>query len=48
MWILEYIINDSEVRETYTFPNKALCNWKKNQLLNEGTHVYGKFNIRKG
>ena len=47
MWILEYIVNDSEVRESYTFPNKALCYWKKNQFVNSGTHSSGKFRIRK-
>lgn len=47
MWILEYIVNDSEVREAYTFPSKALCTWKKNEFINNGTHTYGKFVIRK-
>lgn len=48
MWILEYIVNDSDIWESYTFPTRALCYWKKNTLENQGTHTYGKFRIRKG
>jgi hypothetical protein len=48
MWILEYIVNGSEVRESYTFPTRDLAYWKRYTLQNQGTHVYGKFKIRKG
>lgn len=48
MWILEYIVNDSDVRESYTFPTRDLAYWKKYDLENQGTHTYGKFKIRKG
>lgn len=48
MWILEYIINGSEVREAYTFPTRDLAYWKKYDLENQGSHTYGKFKIRKG
>jgi len=48
MWILEYIVNGSEVREAYTFPTRDLAYWKKYDLENQGNHTYGKFRIRKG
>jgi hypothetical protein len=48
MWILEYIVNDSEVRESYTFPTRDLAYWKKYDLENQGNHTYGRFKIRKG
>jgi hypothetical protein len=48
MWILEYIVNDSDVRESYTFPTRDLAYWKKYDLENQGNHTYGKFRIRKG
>jgi hypothetical protein len=48
MWILEYIVNDSDVRESYTFPTRDLAYWKRYTLQNQGTHTYGKFKIRKG
>jgi hypothetical protein len=48
MWILEYIVNGSEVREAYTFPTRDLAYWKKYDLENQGNHTYGRFKIRKG
>jgi hypothetical protein len=48
MWILEYIVNDSDVRESYTFPTRDLAYWKRYDLQNQGNHTYGKFRIRKG
>jgi hypothetical protein len=44
MYKLNYIINGS-VKESFTFPNKQLCNWKKKQLIN--SHTIGKFTIVK-
>lgn len=44
MYALEYHIGDRVV-EKYTFPTKALCNWKKKQLIYNGTHVTGTFMI---
>ncbi len=41
---LEYLLN-GKVSESWHFPNKQLCNWKKNQLQN--THKAGKFKITK-
>ena len=46
MFTLQYIVNGSTVMESFTFPNKALCYWKKNQLLNQGTHKLGVFKIK--
>jgi len=48
MWILEYIVNGSEVRESYTFPTRDLAYWKRYDLQNQGNHTYGRFKIRKG
>ena len=44
---LQYVINGSTISETYYFPNMALCNWKINQLMAQGSHKYGVFNIIK-
>ena len=46
MFRLSYIVG-STVVESYTFPNKALCYWKKNQLFNQGSHKLGTFKINK-
>lgn len=47
MWCLQYIVNGSLVIESFMFPNKALCYWKKNQLISQGTHKSGVFKIVK-
>lgn len=47
MFVLQYIVNGSTVLESFTFPSKALCNWKKNQLINNRTHTMGSFKIVK-
>ena len=47
MYSLQYILNGSTVVESFTFPNRALCVWKKNQLLTQGTHKQGVFKIKK-
>lgn len=39
---LIYLINNQE-RESWIFPSKALCNWKKRELRN--THKFGTFKI---
>lgn len=44
---LQYVINGSTICETYYFPNMALCYWKKNQLMAQGSHKYGVFKIIK-
>jgi len=41
-----YIMNGSIIIESFTFPSKALCLWKKKQLLNQGTHKQGVFKIK--
>ena len=46
MYNLMYIMNGSTVVESFTFPSKALCLWKKKQLLNQGTHKQGVFKIK--
>ena len=46
MFVLQYIVNGSTVVESFTFPSKALCLWKRNQLLNQGSHKMGTFNIK--
>lgn len=47
MFVLQYIVNGSTVLESFTFPSKALCAWKKNQLINNGSHKLGTFKIIK-
>lgn len=44
MYKLQYS-NSFTVVEEFFFPSKALCQWKKKQLLNQGTHTMGTFNI---
>jgi len=44
MFKLEYLIN-GKMSQSWHFPNKPLCNWKKAQLKKAGTHTKGKFNI---
>lgn len=45
MFVLQYS-NSSIVIEEFFFPTKALCLWKKKQLINQGTHNMGVFNIK--
>jgi hypothetical protein len=45
MYLLQYL-NGSTVVESFTFSSKALCNWKKKQLINNGTHRLGSFKIK--
>jgi hypothetical protein len=45
MYTLQYL-NGSTVVESFFFPSKALCNWKKKQLLNQGSHRLGTFKIK--
>lgn len=45
MYQLQYL-NGSTVVESFNFYNKALCLWKKKQLLNQGTHKSGVFKIK--
>ena len=45
MYQLQYL-NGSIVMESFTFSSKALCNWKKNQLINNGTHRLGSLKIK--
>jgi hypothetical protein len=45
MFILEYL-NGSTVIESFRFSTKALCYWKKNQLINQGSHKMGIFKIK--
>lgn len=47
MYVLQYIYNDTDVSEEYFYPTKALCLWKKKQLIEMGTHLLGKFKIKK-
>jgi hypothetical protein len=47
MYILEYI-NGNKVLESYPFQTKALCLWKKKQLLYNGTHIAERFRISRG
>lgn len=44
---LQYVINGSTVCESYSFPNMALCYWKKNQLMAQESRKYGIFKIIK-
>lgn len=46
MYRLQYL-NSSIVVEEFFFPSKALCQWKKKQLLNQGSHRLGTFKIIK-
>jgi hypothetical protein len=46
MFVLQYIVNGSTVVESFTFYNKALCLWKKKELINQGTHKLGVFKIK--
>jgi hypothetical protein len=46
MYQLQYIVNDSKVIESFTFTSRALCLWKKKQLINQGTHKQGVFKIK--
>jgi len=46
MYRLQYY-NSSTVVEEFFFPSKALCLWKKKQLLNQGSHTMGTFKIIK-
>jgi hypothetical protein len=43
MYRLEYR-NSVELIESYTFPSKALCLWKKKQLMSNG-YTLGSFKI---
>jgi hypothetical protein len=45
MFVLQYS-NSSIVIEEFFFPTKALALWKKKQLINQGTHKMGVFNIK--
>ena len=47
MYILEYL-NNNRVLESYPFPTKALCLWKKKQLVYNGTHTIERFRISRG
>ena len=44
MYKLEYYTGNKLV-ESYIFPTRALCMWKKKQLVD--THVLGEFKISK-
>ena len=33
------------VIQSWTFPSKALCYWKKSELLNKGLCTVGKFKV---
>lgn len=44
MYALEYY-NGGKLIESYKYPTKALCEWKKKQLIYNGTHVAGTFMI---
>ena len=46
MYRLMYM-NSSSVVEEFSFPSKALCIWKRNQLINQGSHKMGTFKIIK-
>lgn len=46
MYVLEYY-NGTKLIESYKYPTKALCEWKKKQLLYNGTHKLGTFSIGK-
>jgi len=46
MYKLQYS-NSFTVVEEFFFPSKALCYWKKKQLINQGTHAMGAFKIVK-
>lgn len=45
MYQLQYV-NGSKIIESFTFPSRALCLWKKKQLINQGTHKQGVFKIK--
>lgn len=46
MYKLMYIMNDSTVVESFIFHSRELAQWKKNQLLNQGSHRLGTFKIQ--
>lgn len=46
MYVLEYY-NGNKLIESYKYPTKALCMWKKKQLLYNNTHTMGTFSISK-
>jgi hypothetical protein len=47
MYVLQYIYNDKDVSEEYTFNSYALSVWKKKELIRLGQHTLGKFRIKK-
>jgi hypothetical protein len=44
MYKLSYY-SGKAVIQSWTFPSKALCYWKKSELLNQGLCVVGKFKV---
>jgi len=44
MYKLSYY-SGSSVIQSWTFPSKSLCYWKKSELLNQGLCVVGKFKV---
>lgn len=47
MYVLQYIYNGKDIAEEYTFSTYALCVWKKKQFIAMGTHLLGKWKIKK-
>ena len=44
MYKLSYC-SGKTVIQSWTFPSKALCYWKKSELLNQGLCTVGKFKV---
>ena len=44
MYKLSYYSGKSVI-QSWTFPSKALCYWKKSELLNKGLCTVGKFKV---
>jgi hypothetical protein len=44
MYKLSYC-SGKTVIQSWTFPSKALCYWKKSELLNKGLCTVGKFKV---